>query len=95
MKIQSMSDVITNSSSELYTVRGVDRWDLEDAFREQLKEWGYVPGDYDCGTFDFSCFTNDDGTVEFGYCVICNVNEDIEEWLKATFGEDCIVDVKY
>lgn len=90
INIQSVSDVITNSSSEVFTVHtGTPAEVIEDWFHTHLKRWGYSEEEIDGdSTIRGNIYQQSPGVVVISYGVICNVNEDIYSLLANTFGED-------
>lgn len=90
INIQSVSDIITNSSSEVFTVHtGTPAEVIADWFHTHLKRWGYseeeISNDY---TIRGHIYQEGPGVVVISYGVMCNVNEDIYSLLAATFGHE-------
>lgn len=90
ISIQSVSDIITNSSSEVFTVHtGTPAEVIADWFRTRLRRWGYsedeIRGD---DTIGGHIYQEKPGVVVISYSVMCNVGEDIYSLLAATFGHE-------
>lgn len=92
MKIRSVSDVITNSSSESYIIKNSgNKFDVEEAFDKFMKknhndewdettEWSsYKPDQYVDGP--------EDGDVTIDWLVLCNL-DDAYKYLQECFGEE-------
>ena len=96
INIQSVSDLITNSSSEAFTIyTSTPAEVIEDWFHACLKRWGYSEDEisYD-STIRGNIYQERPGVVVISYGVMCNVNESIYDLLAATFG-DKNVEVDY
>ena len=90
MKIRSVSDVITNSSSESYIIKNSgNKFDVEEAFDKFMKknhndEWDEAewtsckPDQYVDGPGD--------GDVTIDWLVLCNL-DDAYKYLRECFGE--------
>ena len=90
MKIRSVSDVITNSSSESYIIKNSgNKFDVEEAFDKFMKknhnnEWDEAewtsckPDQYADGPGD--------GDVTIDWLVLCNL-DDAYKYLRECFGE--------
>ena len=92
MKIRSVSDVITNSSSESYIIKNSgNKFDVEEAFDKFMKknhndewdettEWSsYKPDQYVDGPGD--------GDITIDWLVVCNL-DDAYKYLRECFGEE-------
>lgn len=91
MKIRSVSDVITNSSSESYIIKNSgNKFDVEEAFDKFMKknhnnEWDEAewtsckPDQYVDGP--------EDGDVTIDWLVLCNL-DDACKYLRECFGEE-------
>lgn len=90
IKVQSVSDIITNSSSEVFTVQTqVDVDIIRDWFYNTLRIWGYSDEDI-CqdSTIGGYIYESSPGVVVISYGVMCNVDESIYNLLIATFGRE-------
>lgn len=90
INIQSVSDIITNSSSEVFTIHtGTPAEIIEDWFHTCLQRWGYSEDEisYD-STIRGNIYQEGPGVVVISYGVMCNVNESIYELLANTFGNE-------
>lgn len=90
IKVQSVSDIITNSSSEVFTVQTqVDVDIIRDWFYNTLRIWGYsdeaISQDDSIGGW---IYEREPGVVVISYGIMCNIEESIEDLLIATFGKE-------
>lgn len=88
IEIQSISDIITNSSSELYTIKSdVPDKQFREMWNEKLRELGFSEDDifYD-ETIGGEIYM-ENGKLYLDYPVMCNV-ENIENYLYEWFGRD-------
>lgn len=87
INIQSISDIITNSSSETFTIRTdtpvevVREW-----FYNALRKWGYSDEEIEEDSSIGGDVHGYNGKVHIDYNVMCNVNESIYDLLAETFG---------
>ena len=90
INIQSVSDIITNSSSEVFTIHtGTPAEVIEDWFHTRLQRWGYSEEEIrNDSTIGGNIYQLSPGTVMISYSVMCNVGEDIYSLLAATFGHE-------
>lgn len=86
--VQTFSDVITNSSSEIYTIKsdiGVDY--LREWWDNKLRSLGYseeeIKNDDTIGGDIYS----GENCIVLSYAVMCNVSENILKILASEFGE--------
>ena len=89
INIQSVSDIITNSSSEVFTIHtGTPAEVIEDWFHTRLKRWGYSEDEISHdSTIRGNIYQESPGVVVISYSVMCNVNESIYDLLVSTFGD--------
>jgi len=86
IKVQSYSDIITNSSSELFTIKTDLSWfEFETMWEEALRIRGY---DTDDETHHGTIYYDEDrnNIITINFPVMCNLNNDMYEWLNYTFG---------
>lgn len=89
INIQSMIDLITNSSSEVYTIHTTASADVvRDLLDKQLKLWGYPENSDDTIRGDVY---EENGNI-IVYYWMCNVEENLLEFFKNIF---TYVDVRY
>jgi hypothetical protein len=97
IKIQSVSDIITNSSSEIYQIKS----DItETMFREiwdsVLRDWGYpeeeINGDE---TIYGIIIRKDSDYIILDYSVMCNLNHDAFDKLRDIFGTENVKDITW
>lgn len=93
IKIQSVSDIITNSSSEVYLIKTeISKEQLREMWDRQLEEWKvreekwYHPSLEE--TYRGEVRVEEDGRLCLAYDVLCNVDQNIEAKLKEWFGEE-------
>lgn len=86
--LQSASDVITNSSSEIYTIKSrVGEKFLRSWWDAKLKELGYAPEDIADDEFIAGRIYEEDGYLVLSYPILCNISEDIFNILSEQFGD--------
>lgn len=90
INVQSVSDLITNSSSEVFTIQtGTPAEVIEDWFHARLKRWGYTDEEIsNDSTISGNIYQEGPGVVVISYGVMCNINEDIYGLLASTFGNN-------
>lgn len=100
LKVRSKTDVITNSSSEVYMIRNSGKaCDIMAKFQEYLEEHAEEYGLEDpdrcewIGIWDYYAEDKEDG-VEFGYEVLCNL-DDCYGYLCELFGKDNVEDIRW
>lgn len=89
IKIQSVNDLITNSSSEVFTVHTDTPVEvIRGWFNNTLRLWGYSDEDiHRDSTIRGNIYEERPGIIVISYGVMCNVNESIYGLLAETFGE--------
>lgn len=99
MKLTSISDVITNSSSEVYIITtSLSPEEFRAKWNDQLEEWGvfeeqyYTPGD---PTFLGEIYRKNEHNLVLDYSVLCNLDQDVYKKLVEWFGKDNVLDVSY
>ncbi len=90
ISIQSVSDLITNSSSEIYTINTDISIDLfKDWYYNCLLCWGYSENTiFSDRTISGYIYQVDPETIVLSYGVMCNVDEDIYGLLRNMFGKE-------
>ena len=95
VNIQSVSDIITNSSSEIFSIRtDVSPETFREVWNKILKKWGYNIEDDD-DTILVDIYEESPGELILSYPVMCNVGEDISSILKLIFGSQNITSEYY
>lgn len=85
--IQSVSDLITNSSSESFTIYTTAPVDVvREWFYSALRKWGYTDEEIDEDSSIGGHVHGYNGKVIIDYNIMCNVNESIYDLLAETFG---------
>lgn len=98
--VKSVTDVITNSSSETYIIRNRGNAKLIEtlwlAYLANFAEEHGTPENpsYSCVYNGFDVTDKDDGSVELDYTVLCNV-EDCYGKLCTLFGKENIEDISW
>lgn len=92
IKIRSITDVITNSSSEAYIVRNSgNSHEVREKFYDYLESLGKYGTErnpsYHCGYFDAEFEDLKGGGVLVDYAVLCNL-DDCEGYLETLFGKE-------
>lgn len=86
--IQSTSDVITNSSSEIYTIKtNIGAQYLREWWDRKLLSLGYSQKEIDDDDTISGYIYEGDGYLTLSYSVMCNVDESISGILRAEFGK--------
>ncbi len=87
IKIQSFTDVITNSSSELFIIStNLSEDTFKDIWINALKMFNY---DLNDETY-MGEIREEDNKIEINFPIMCNLDNNIYEWLDFTFGKDNI-----
>jgi hypothetical protein len=96
MKIKSIIDVITNSSSECFQIKNTLKL-TEDEFREkwdkEIKDLGYFNESGNCIYGEYLDYTvrgeiySEGEYLYLDYPVMCNIDQDIKEILENWFGK--------
>lgn len=89
--VQTFSDVITNSSSEIYTIKsdiGVDY--LREWWDNKLLSLGYSEEEIKNDSTIGGDIYSDENCIVLSYAVMCNVSENILEILASKFGKSNI-----
>ena len=99
ISVQSAGDIITNSSSECYTIKSnLPLLLLEDLWNKFLLEHGYIDSEYRFiepykGELEYTVkgqtYKDEDG-LHLDFPIVCNINEDLYEWLSSIFGKENI-----
>lgn len=88
IKVQSVSDLITNSSSEVFTVYTSTPVEvIRGWFDNTLRSWGYSEEEMHDYTIRGNIYEDRPGIIVISYNIMCNVNENIGRLLAETFGE--------
>lgn len=89
IKIQSFSDIITNSSSELFTIKtNMSARAFRDIWNRYLDKRGYNHyfGGYE--TYHGHIDEEEPGVLTLEYPDMCNLEREDYEWLEKLFGEE-------
>lgn len=92
IKLQSVSDIITNSSSECYTIKSrIEETQLREILDKQLAEWGYEREENGgfSGVYDY--WIHREGKyILVNWSVMCNVSENLVDFFRSIFGKDSV-----
>ena len=96
IKVQSVSDIITNSSSEVYQIKTNVPWLM---FREMwdsiLRSWGESEEDIKNDETISGIIREENGYIILDYSVVCNVDHSIFGKLVELFGEENVKDITW
>ena len=96
VKIQSASDIITNSSSEVYQIKTDIPWlTFREMWDSILRSWGESEEDVRGDETISGIIREEDGYLILAYDIVCNVDEDIFGKLKELFGEENVEDITW
>lgn len=93
LNIQSISDIITNSSSEVFTIyTTMSDSDFREWWSEVLEQLGYtrdeIEGNVTIGGIVYQEGSNE---IELSYSGMCNVSDDIGSILRSEFGKNNVI----
>ena len=97
IRIQSVSDIITNSSSEIYQIKS----DItETMFREiwdsVLRDWGYSEEDIKNDDTIYGIIRRKDNDyIILDYSIMCNLDHDALDKLRDIFGTENVKDITW
>jgi hypothetical protein len=96
IKVQSVSDIITNSSSEVYQIKTNVPWLM---FREMwdsiLRSWGESEESIKNDETISGIIREEDGYLILAYDIVCNVDHSIFGKLVELFGEENVKDITW
>jgi hypothetical protein len=96
VKIQSASDIITNSSSEVYQIKTDIPWlTFREIWDSILRYWGESEEDIRGDETISGTIREEDGYLILAYDIVCNVDGDIFGKLKELFGEENVKDITW
>ena len=96
IKLQSVSDIITNSSSEIYQIKSdIPVYFFRDIWNNILKHWGYSEEEINDDCTISGIITENNGYITLSYDIMCNINENIEEKLVELFGRENVKDTTW
>lgn len=89
ISVQSISDIITNSSSEVFTIHtDTPEYLIRDWLDDTLRVWGYSEEEIvNDSTIRGLVYSDTPGVVVISYGVMCNVDESLYDLLVVTFGD--------
>lgn len=95
IKIQSASDIITNSSSEIYSIKTDTDIDIVRSLWDQilLNEYGFEKDTLEDETIRGKIYRDEEtGNIILDYTIMCNV-DNVEDKLKEIFGKDNVKEI--
>ena len=96
IKIQSLSDIITNSSSEVYRVKtDIETWMFDDIWNKVLKDWGYSDEEIRDDSTISGYIHREGDYIILDYSIMCNLDFSAEEKLNEIFGKENVKDVTW
>lgn len=89
INVQSVSDLITNSSSEVFTIRtDTPEYLIRDWLDDTLRVWGYSEEEImNDNTIRGLVYSYTPGVVVISYDTMCNVDKSLYGLLVTTFGD--------
>ena len=98
LKLKSKSDVVNNSSAEVYAVKtGLSAEEVEREWYsflescEESKEYGTLDDPQWTGVFDATIKEKEPGVVVIDYPVLCNI-DGFKDKLEELFGNENVID---
>ena len=95
LKVQSTSDIITNSSSEVYSIKTDTDVIIVRSLWDQilLSEYGFEKDRLEDSTISGKIYRDEEtGNIILDYSIMCNV-DNVETKLKEIFGEDNVKEI--
>lgn len=95
IKVQSASDIITNSSSEIYSIKTDTDVNIVRSLWDQilLNEYGFEKDNLEDETIRGKIYRDKEtGNIILDYNIMCNV-DNVEDKLKEIFGKDNVKEV--
>lgn len=99
INIQSAGDLITNSSSECFTIKSnLPLLLFEDLWNKFLLDHNYIDSEHRFikpynGELEYTIkgetYKDEEG-LHLDFPILCNINEDLYDWLSDIFGEENI-----
>ena len=93
IKIQSITDVITNSSSEIFRIKStMDTDTFKNIWHDILRIHNYDISEdsYSTSTYTGDYICQNGKWIEIHFSTMCNVDQDAREHLELLFGKDNI-----
>ena len=96
IKIQSLSDLITNSSSEVYRIKSnVETWMFREMWDGILKNWGYSEEEIRDDSTISGDIRREGDYIILDYSIMCNLDYSAEEKLNEIFGKENVKDITW
>lgn len=96
IKIQGVSDIITNSSSEIYQIKSnIPVEFFREIWDNILRNWGYTEEDIESDSTISGHIREENDYIILDYSIMCNINESVEEKLIELFGSNNVKDITW
>lgn len=96
IRIQSVSDIITNSSSEIYQIKSnIPVYYFREIWDSILRNWGYSEEDIENDSTISGIIREEGEYIILDYSIMCNLNESVEGKLAELFGSENVKDITW
>ncbi len=96
IRIQSVSDIITNSSSEIYQIKSnIPVYYFREIWNSILRNWGYSEEDIENDCTISGDIREKGEYIILDYSIMCNLDESVERKLVELFGEENVKDITW
>ena len=97
IRIQSVSDIITNSSSEIYQIKSdITETMFREIWNSVLRDWGYSEEDIENDDTIYGIIRRkDDEYIILDYSIMCNLDFDAFDKLRDIFGTENVKDITW
>ena len=94
--VQSVSGVITNSSSEVYQIRtDLDQSIFRELWDNILRNWGYPEEEISNDSTISGNIYREEGNLVLDYAIMCNLDHSAFDKLCDIFGKDNVKDITW
>lgn len=97
IRIQSVSDIITNSSSEIYQIKSdITETMFREIWNSVLRDWGYSEKDIENDDTIYGIIRRKDNDyIILDYSIMCNLDFDALDKLRDIFGTENVKDITW
>jgi hypothetical protein len=97
IRIQSVSDIITNSSSEIYQIKSdITETMFREIWNSVLRDWGYSEEDIENDDTIYGIIRRKDNDyIILDYSIMCNLDFDALDKLRDIFGTENVKDITW
>lgn len=97
IRIQSVSDIITNSSSEIYQIKSdITETMFREIWNSVLRDWGYSEEDIENDDTIYGIIRRKDNDyIILDYSIMCNLDFDALGKLRDIFGTENVKDITW